>query len=84
MGLGKTLQSIALLAYLKSARSSKGPFCKLASTICPTLFCHFISFSSSPFTTIIVVTWHSFSFKPPGALLILRKLLIFMKVLWQW
>lgn len=29
MGLGKTLQSIALLAYLKSARSSKGPFCKL-------------------------------------------------------
>ncbi|KAG0627932.1 hypothetical protein M758_2G239400 [Ceratodon purpureus] len=31
MGLGKTLQSIALLAYLKSARSSKGPFL----VICP-------------------------------------------------
>jgi hypothetical protein len=42
MGLGKTLQSIALLAYLKSARSSKGPFCKLTSTICPVSFWRFI------------------------------------------
>jgi SNF2 family DNA or RNA helicase len=53
MGLGKTLQAISFLSYLKVHKKSSGPFCKLR-----TFFCLIMNFMKCFF---LVLDWiHTF------------------------